>query len=77
MAWNPTEDEMKALISESVSIVREDREREHYGRLHEKYGQKQEDPEPEPGEGDPPPKKDPPAEPPKKPGLWFGNRTND
>ena len=73
MAKEWTDEEVQALIRESVNIVKEDREREHYTKLHEKYG-KQEPPK-DPGEGDPPPPKDPPADPPVKRSLWWGDRS--
>ena len=60
MAKDWTEEEIRGLISDSVRIVHEDRERSTYKSLHEKYGEKQETaPEAEPKEGDPPPAKDP------------------
>lgn len=75
MAKEWTEEEVRKLISESAQILREDRDKETYGRLHEKYGQKPED-KAEPGEGDPPPKKEA-VKPPAKRSIWFGERIND
>lgn len=58
MAKEWTDEEVRALISDSVRIVHEDRERTTYKSLHEKYGTKEEPPEGEPKEGDPPPAKE-------------------
>jgi hypothetical protein len=59
MAKDWTDEEVRALISDSVRIVHEDRERTTYKSLHEKYGTKEEPAPEEPKEGDPPPAKDP------------------
>lgn len=72
MAKEWTDEEVQKLISESVNIVREDRERASYKTLHEKYGNAE--PPAEPGEGDPPPPKPEPNEPPKKRSIWWGER---
>lgn len=59
MAKDWTDEEVRAMIADSVRIVHEDRERTTYKSLHEKYGTKQEPAqETEPKEGDPPPAKD-------------------
>lgn len=69
MAKDPTDDEVRALISECVEIVKTDRERAHYQELHGKYGAKPEG-EGEAGEGDPPPAKPVTEEPKEEYGLW-------
>ena len=76
MAKEWTDDEIQAQITECVNIVREDRERQNYESLHERFGKKDPTEKP-PGEGDPPPPKetsetDPPA---GKKSLWWGDRT--
>lgn len=69
---DPTDDEVRKLIRESVEIVREDRERAHYAELHGKYGQQ---PEPaQAGQGDPPPAAEPKEEPKAEYGLWGRKR---
>lgn len=65
----PSDDEVRQLISECVGIVKEDRERAQYQTLHERFGAKPEE-SGEPGEGDPPPAKETVPEPKVEYGLW-------
>lgn len=74
---DPTEEMVKKEIADAVKILREDGVHisKTIGGLFDKLQGKNEPPAPEPpGEGNPPPKKDTPAEPPKKSGIWWGNR---
>jgi hypothetical protein len=78
-----TDEEVRAEIAAAVAIVREDRDREHYKTLHEKYGESPS------GDGGNPPSHGPPAPPKKegegepnvdagkKRGLWWGEALNE
>jgi hypothetical protein len=69
--WN--DDEVKAEIADAVRIVHEDREKQTYNSLHEKYGRTPES-DPQDGKNGPPPKKDAPEgdTPKKRRSLYWG-----
>lgn len=72
-----TDEEVQAEIREAVRIVHEDRERQTYQQLHERYGQKPSGSDkPEDGKT-PPPAKDDAGEPPKKRRSIYWGETDD
>jgi len=77
MAKEWTDEEVQALISDSVKIVAEDRERAQYQALHERFGAKPEDSKDD-GKTPPPKKDDKPEDPkPKKKSLWWGETDDE
>lgn len=64
-----TDDEVEAGIADAVKIVREDREKAEYVRLHGLYGNQ---PDPDDKGNNPPPKKKDDPEPKKSRSLWWG-----
>jgi hypothetical protein len=72
-----TDEEIRAMVNDSVRILHEDNQRRTYQALHEKYGAKPDDDNQDPGKTPPPAKekKDEP-DPPKRKPLW-GNYADD
>lgn len=76
MADDPTEEMVKKEIADAVRILKDDGMHisKTIGGLFAKFQGKPDIEPVEPKEGDPPPKKDTPTEPPKRKGLWWGER---
>lgn len=74
MAREWTDDEVSAEIRAAVDIVRKDKERAEYTRLHGLYGSGEGDPPSDPDDPNkPPPKKDKTEPEPKRRSLWWGD----
>lgn len=69
MAREWSDDDVRAEIAAAVKIVREDREKAEYQRLHGMYGAPE-------GQPPVPPEKEPP-EPVKKRGIWWGEQLSE